>query len=126
MLVLRWRSRLALPYGPPVTAAGGAVITVESVERRERRLGRQRRHLAAFQHALEFFPPIDALRYIRGSLATWDSVRWVASMLITYPVRDVTVAWAIVYFVKSLPDGEERIRKATDEAVAEWEREAAS
>lgn len=93
---------------------------MESVEKRERRLKRERNKLAAFRHALRFFEPAAALRNIRGLTATWDAVRRVSSCLLGVEVRDVFVAWAIVSYVKALPDGQKRLRHATDLALQFW------
>lgn len=98
-------------------------MTVESAEKRDHRLARERRHLAAYQHALRFFEPYEALRQTFGMYATWDAVRRVASEVMNYPVKDVGLAWQIARFVRDLPDGKKRLRTAADDAVRQWESE---
>ncbi len=98
-------------------------MTIETVEKRDRRLVRERRKIADFRHALQFFTPYEALRHMRGMYATWDAVRRVAGALLGTPVKDVFLAWQIVKYVGDLPDGKKRLKAATDEALAWWEEE---
>ena len=78
---------------------------IESVERRARRQAKTRREIADFRHALRFFAPYQALRWIRGMYATWHAVRRVAEELIQADCPDVMTAWGICRFVDNLPDG---------------------
>ena len=96
---------------------------IETVEKRQRRIVRERRKLAAFRHALRFFSPVEALKNTYGLSATWDSVRRVASALLSYPVKDIGLAWQIVYYIRHLPDGAERLEAATNEVLAQWKSE---
>ncbi|MDZ4250927.1 MAG: hypothetical protein U0990_12700 [Candidatus Nanopelagicales bacterium] len=91
-----------------------------SVDRRERRRARQRRELAAFRHALRFFEPVEALRNTFGFQATWNAVRRVAAALIGTEVKDVFVAWQIVYFARDISGGKRRLKAATNCAVEQW------
>ena len=100
-------------------------MTVESVEKRERRLKRERNKLERFRHATKFLGN-DGLHHIVGFTTTWDAVRRVAGCAIGVGwVQDVPTAWAIVSFVEKLPDGPERLRKATEEAIRCWEEDLA-
>ena len=96
----------------------------QTVTKRERRMARERRNLRAFKHTLGYLhDPIEALSHTVGVTATWDAVRRIAAVLIHHEVRDIMLAWQIVFYVKNLPDGTERLKNATDAALAEWERE---
>ena len=86
-----------------------------------------RKEIAQVRHAAMFSPPYEALTEISGLYATWHAVQRVATALIQphwREVKDVGLAWGIIDFVRSLPDGEERLRTAIDAALATWEREA--
>ena len=99
-------------------------MSIELIEKRQRRLIRQRRELADFRHALRYLKdPVEALKWTVGLFATWHAVRRVASTLIAWPVQDVPTAWAIVYYVRGLPDGNKRLKEAVVEVVARWESE---
>ena len=98
-------------------------MTIESIEKRTRRLDRNRREIAQFRQALKHFPANEALSQIYGLQATWDAVRRVATVLIGTPVRDVGVAWGIVGFVENLVDGRHRLRWAVEEALLRWQKE---
>jgi predicted component of type VI protein secretion system len=98
-------------------------MTVETIEKRERRLKLERNKFRRTQHALRYMEPPTAFSHILGFTSTWDAVRRVAEALIRCPVKDVMVAWQIIYYVHNLADGKERLRVATDEAMALWERE---
>ena len=93
----------------------------DMIDTEQRRLVRRRRNLAAFRHALKFFEPISALGHTVGFYATLDAVRRVASTLIQCYVKDVEVAWQIVYYVRNLPDGSVRLQAAVDQALSQWE-----
>lgn len=102
-------------------------MTVESVDKRERRRVRSERHLNAFKKSVRIFDqPYEALRHVYGIYATWDAVKWVASVELGYWVQDVTLAWQFVAYVKALPDGDERLRAAIEEAVKRWEQAVSS
>lgn len=99
-------------------------MTVESVEKRDRRTARMRRELAAYRRSLGFFEPCEALSQMYGLQATWSAVRRLATELIGWPVSDVMLAWQIVYFVRDLPDGKKRLKAATEAALTRWEADA--
>lgn len=103
-------------------------MTVESVERRDRRLKRERMKVQRFRRSVEHYrqyPPIEPDVFSVASFtASWDAVRRAASELIQTDVRDVMVAWQIVHFVHKLPDGKKRLQTAVDDALAKWEMEA--
>lgn len=98
------------------------MVSVESVDKRERRLKRSRQRLAAFEHSFKFLGA-DCLRYIVGIEATWESVRRVSEAILGREVRDIPAAWAVVEFVRSLPDGGVRLEKAMAIAIEKWSLE---
>ena len=99
---------------------------IEEVSKRDRRRKRQAAQLADFEHTVKHLgKTYDALRWIRGLYATWKAVRLIASSLVAFPVEDVPVAWAIIRFVHGLPDGEERLARAFDDALEHWRWEVA-
>jgi hypothetical protein len=98
-------------------------MSIESIEKRARRIKRMKNDLSRYQHALRFFGSYEALSHIRGLTATWDAVRRVATALVQWYVADVATAWAIARYVNNLPDGPARLKVATEEAVAGWQRE---
>lgn len=93
---------------------------IESVERRERRVKRMERELGYYRHELRFRNPSDALHTV-SLYATWNAARRLATALIGPEVSDVGVAWGIIRLVKGLPDGQERIKDATEESLRCWQ-----
>ena len=54
---------------------------------------------------------------------TWHAARRVAGALICADVRDVSVAWAVLYYVHRLPDGAARLKEAVIQAERGWAME---
>ncbi len=103
-------------------------MSVEAVEKRDRRVKRRQLKVARFRRSVEHYrkyPPIHPDVCSLASLtATWDAVRRVAAEIIQWHCPDVGTAWGIVRFVDKLPDGKKRLQAAVDAALAKWEQEA--
>lgn len=100
--------------------------TIESVEKRERRLMRERRKYESFRQKALLYRDFKwkwaaDVCSLRTLAATWDSIRRVAGYAIGVGwIPDVMTAWQVFDFVLKLPDGQERIGKAIDTTLSCW------
>lgn len=99
-------------------------MKLETVEQRQRRIKRMQTELDLVKYKWSFGgDPVDALHWVPNLTATWHGVQRLAGCAVGWYVTDVMLAWQVVGFIKTLPDGKKRLNAAAEEALAQWQRE---